>query len=227
MVKEKPKKERLHKSWFSVIGSFPTIRFGDINYSSTVERDFLFFVDYFIQIEKFIWQPFAIKSTAYKNEPHVYHPDAQLLFKKFRPALVEIKREIDLSKEETQQQITIGTVWSEENDHDFILALDTDMRQGHKLKNIKVFWRYARLGIPQPLEYRIMNFMASKINGATLGEVKNYLSGSSSENSALPYIYAMLFHHTLETKITDPLSNDSPIWLPKDNCDEGDELWQG
>jgi hypothetical protein len=132
----------------SIRGDFPSLKLGRmVRYSSSIERDLLYFLEYWQTVSWYREQPMCIKYRLPNGEIHRYTPDYEI-HEGANKTLVECKPESRLDAEHSQRQREIGKAWSEENGYSFRCFTETELRAGHRLENIKLWWRYARLEKP-------------------------------------------------------------------------------
>src|SRR5436305_3789204 len=158
----------------NIIGSFPSLKMKNqrISFESTIERDFLFFLEYDQTVTCYYEQPFTIESTSASGKLSTYTPDFQVIRTNGKE-LVECKPEALLNASHTQHQVELGQQWAEENDHTFTLMTDLALRSGHRLGNLKLLWRYSRLPVSPSLEAGCIDHLKCHLPGITLAELVN------------------------------------------------------
>src|SRR5260221_5896748 len=97
----------------AVSGSFPSLKLGrSVRYASSIERDFLSFVEFDSQVVSYAEQPLSIRGTLPDGTPHQYTPDF-LAKRSSASELVECKASDDLEHPHTRQQCWLGQAWAE------------------------------------------------------------------------------------------------------------------
>jgi len=193
---------------------FPSLKMNEqVPYESTLERDLLFFLEYDSTVMRYHAQPFAITGSSADGTTHTYIPDFQVIRTNSKE-LVECKPAALLARLHTQQQLSLGQVWAEANEHAFVVITDTDLRTGHRLANLKLLWRYSRLPVSVQIIERCRAILATQPNGVLLESLTKSLSDTSSSFTLLPYVYSLLFQHILHADLTQPLSPIALVWLP-------------
>lgn len=195
----------------NIIGSFPSLKNGQpVPYESTIERDLLYFLEYDPAVRHYAMQPLVIKGTDAEGMPHTYTPDV-LVERTNGRILVECKPAARQEHPHTQQQLTLGQAWADANGCDFVLVTDADLRTGHRLANLKLLWRYARLAVPQAVTVRCLRTLAHKSDGMTFTDLVVALEGIGPAHLLPPCLYALLFQHVLTADLDLPLSPASCI----------------
>ena len=125
-------------------GDFPSLKLGRmVRYGSTIERDLLYFLEYWKTVTWYREQPMTIEHTMPDGSVHRYTPDYEIAEGTVK-TLVECKPEARLKTQQAVQQRQIGQLWAEKIGYHFVTFTDTELRSGHHLANLKLFWRYAR-----------------------------------------------------------------------------------
>lgn len=196
------------KSAIRVVGTFPSEKLGTwVKYDSPLEREFIYFLEYYLVVLKYKTQPFVVSVQLKDGKAHKYTPDFWLEFVDGTKAIVEIEFAAFLNTENTTQQIEIGTRWAKENDHEFMLITDQDIRKGSQLNNLEILYRYRRLGIPQEVISKCLTYISSMRYGAALWCLADHLNPSDPAR-AKPWIWALMFQHVLEANLDQPIDDD-------------------
>ncbi|MHB8629867.1 MAG: TnsA endonuclease N-terminal domain-containing protein [Aggregatilineales bacterium] len=194
----------------AVSGTFPSLKLGRaVHYSSSLERDFLFFVEFDRQVVSYVEQPLAIIGTLLDGTTHEYTPDFLVQCGSTRE-LVECKPVHELEHPHTQQQCWLGQGWADVNGCVFRLVTDTELRQGHKLANLKLLWRYSRWSVTADQTDGCLNRLDTR-EQLTVTQLAVLVQASHSYE-VVPVIYHLLFHHRLSTDLSQPLTGDSLVW---------------
>ena len=198
---------------YNIIGSFPGLKSMSISYESTVERDLLYFAEcdpLVVQIES---QPFTIIHETGDGKTHRYTPD-YLVIRRHDRGIVECKPASQLESEDTQRQCKIGRLWAAQNDHWFLLVTDEALRDGHRLNNLRILWRYSRYPVEAATTMRCVALLADYPDGLPFLDLATELAQSkASPLAASPVLYALLFQQTLVTDLTQPLGPSSRVYL--------------
>jgi hypothetical protein len=201
----------------NIIGSFPPqIKGEKVKYESTIERDLIYFFKFDPTVITYHAQPMVITSTDTEENTHRYTPDF-LVVRTDRKEIIECKPEALLDNSHTLQQIAIGQEWATNNDHDFAIVTDTNLRSGHTLANLKLLWRYSRLAVPTATLARSIDYMEKRREGISFQDLAMYLSTLAPQEAREPFmqaplIFSMLFRHILRAELTEPITPVTFLW---------------
>ncbi len=201
----------------NIIGSFPPqIKGAKVKYESTIERDLIFFFKFDPTVITYHAQPMVITGTDAEENTHTYTPDF-LVVRTDRKEIIECKPEALINSSHAQQQIAIGQEWAANNDHDFAIVTDTNLRTGHTLENLKILWRFSRQAVPTATLARCIDYMEKHLEGVSFQDLALYLSTLATQGVQHPFmqaplIYNMLFRHILRTELTEPFAPATLLW---------------
>jgi hypothetical protein len=204
----------------NIIGSFPSIKMhNSIKYESTIERDFLYYLEYDSTVIEYYAQPMVINGKDSENKYHTYTPDFQVI-KINRKEIVECKPKIFLDQPHTRQQIELRKSWAAANGHHFVIVTDTHLRKDHVLVNLKLLWRYSRLTVPTATVSSCIAYVRSQPVGTTFKDITHFLASTTSDSEMqqphkqAPFVYSMLFHQILKADLTKPITPITILRLP-------------
>lgn len=187
----------------AIQGSFPSLKLGrSVPYTSTLERDLLFVLEYEIQVLRYQEQPFVVTAWAEGRERR-YTPD-YALWTETGQTLVECKPAAQLSDPHTQQQIAVGTRWTSAHGWHFEVVTEVPLRTGSYLANLKLLWRYSRLRVTPAVRVSLLDRLADADSLP--------LSQLATTPEELPLALHLLFHQALYADLTQPLTEHSRIW---------------
>jgi TnsA endonuclease-like protein len=196
----------------NITGSFPSqIKGEKVKYESTIERDLVYFFKFDPTVITYRAQPMTITGTATDGVIHTYTPDF-LVARTNGKEIIECKPEVLLNSSHAQQQIAIGQEWAANNDHDFAIVTDTNLRAGHTLENLKLLWRYSRQTVPTATLARCIKYIEKHPEGVSFQCLTLYLSTLATQAAQqafmqAPLIYNMLFRHILSVELTVPFTS--------------------
>jgi len=200
----------IKKSGSSVVGSFPSTKMGrPIRFESTLERDFLYLLEFSESVTFFEEQPMTIAMRLSDGLIHSYTPD-YFVVDNMLPTINEIKPSNLLCEAHTIQQIEIGKRWADENDYLFRLYTEKEIRFGTRLENIKLLFRYSRTNIPFFVLRTINEVFLREGSPISFEKLDRFL-GQITHIECGKYILALLFHHYLVTNLDELISKKSPI----------------
>jgi hypothetical protein len=195
----------------AVSGTFPSLKLGrPVGYASSVERDFLFFVEFDCTVVQYQEQPFCLTGELSDGSLHRYTPDF-LVHRVGTRQLVECKPATACDCPHTQQQCALGEAWAAAHDGTFRLVTDEELRAGHRLANLKRLWRYSRWPIDAQAAATCLAWVQTQPE-LTVVQLAA-LQEPDQPHQAMPLIYALLFHHRLRIDLTQALTPDSRIAL--------------
>jgi hypothetical protein len=187
----------------AIQGSFPSLKMGrSVSYTSTLERDLLFILEYEKQVLRYQEQPFVVTAPL-EGRDRRYTPD-YALWTETGQTLVECKPAAQLSDPHTQQQIAVGTRWASAHGWHFEVVTDVALRTGSYLANLKLLWRYSRLRFTPAARVSLLDRLADADSLP--------LSQLVMTPEAFPLALHLLFHHALHTDLTQPLTGQSRVW---------------
>ena len=186
----------------AIVGTFPSLKLDrPVRYTSSLERDVLFVLEFERAILCYQEQPFQIEMDLPDGKTHRYTPDYAIWLTEGR-MLVECKPLKRVSENHSQQQIQIGTQWSAENDWQFMVVTDVDLRTGSRLENLKLLWRYSRLAVS---EKECHAWQARCQRGMSVLDL-------AQSPDRVPVVMSLLFHHYLQTDLSQSLTMQSQVW---------------
>ena len=202
----------------NIIGSFPSLKMNrSIKYESTIERDFLFYLEYDSTVTEYYAQPMIITATVTSGKEHTYIPDFQLV-RTTRKEIIECKPEALLDQQHTRQQIELGEIWANANNHSFVIVTDTDLRKDHTLANLKLLWRYSRLPIPTAMTASCLARLKTNPEGVLFEVLARFLASIADTPEMqqpyrqLPFLYGMLFHHMIKVDLSKPIVSTTTVF---------------
>jgi hypothetical protein len=198
-------------------GSFPSYLMPGVwvRYESLIELDMLRILEIERNVVRYLTQPFTTDDK--------YTPDMQVFRRGRRNLIIECKPEDKLENAHTRQQIDRGERWADDNDHDFMVVTDADLRGGggHYLANATLLWRYRHRRLPAPFIDDCMRAVAHLGDAASIEALAVYLAQAAPSFHPTPVIYNLIFHHMLATDLTRPLGSESPLWAERLDAREG------
>ncbi|MBL8078938.1 MAG: TnsA endonuclease N-terminal domain-containing protein [Anaerolineales bacterium] len=200
------------KSWTSSTGYYPSEKNGrPINYSSTIERDFFYLLDYYPWILGYEEQPFTIQALLDQKKFHSYTPDCLARHATRGLQIYECKSSKALESADTQKQVRMGAQYATENQAEFHLITELDIRQGFELQDIKLMWRYRNWQVT-PSEINFAKNMISTKPNLTINEL---LAVGKDRPSPLilPQVLAMLYRKHIHVDLSLPLGHESILVL--------------
>ncbi len=178
-----------------------------------MERDLLYFLEFDNDVIDYHAHPFTISSVKHNGMADYYTPNFQVI-RTDAKSIIVCKPTSHINDPNTKRQIALTEAWAATNDHDFVLITDSDLREGHRLANLKLLWRYSRLNIPYAHIAQCLEMLNSEPAGLPLGVITSRLANIEGSLVHAPTLYHLLFKHILVTNLENPLTPASKLWLP-------------
>jgi hypothetical protein len=196
----------------SIRGDFPSLKLGRmVRYGSTIERDLLYFLEFWPAVTWYREQPLTIERIMADGQRHRYTPDYEI-HKGQVKTLAECKPLDRLDSEHAQRQRQIGQSWAEENGYCFVTYTDADLRSGYQLSNLKLFWRYARLRGEYPQQQIVGQMHQNECNSVDALCCQLNLP----VQVVAPTVCHLLFHHQLQMDLRHPFRTTTELQIAKD-----------
>ena len=195
-------------------GKFPSLKMNRmIAFESLIERDYLCVLDYEVEVLAFTEQPLTITYQDGAQEQH-YTPDFHLVCAGNRHVLGECKPQTRVETAANQRKFRAARAWCAEQEWEFRVITDAQLRAGPRLPNIKLLTYYARLAVPPQIVGQILHTLTTTA-GWTIGGLAHALA-PHCPNSARPWIMHLAFHHAVELPLeAAPLSGQTLISWPR------------
>lgn len=195
-----------NKGTMKCIGKVPSLK-NDRNiwYESTIERDFIYLLEFDWDVVRYKEQPFRLKYI-YESKTCIYVPD---FFVQRRSIfqVIETKPEEKANKEENKFRYRIiGSILGGMG-YQFVVATDAKIRIQPRLENTKIFWRYSRTRI-HPLQRVKCNEYLSEAREASIQDLADALA---PHGVTLQVVYALLFWGILSTDMSRPVNPDALV----------------
>jgi hypothetical protein len=201
------------KSWTGYVGYFQSFKnHCSIRFRSLLEFYTFFLLEFDPLIISYQYEPWTIRSTAYKGILSDYTPDVFANRELIKNAIIEIKPEKFLNDPHTLQQLTIGKSFAFDNNLDQLIYTDKLIFSGYKLKNIIEVYRFRNTLVDYEYYLRCEEIL-TKNKECTLFDLAQHISKRENPFMNLRFIYKLLFTHFLETDINMPIHVDSLVWL--------------
>lgn len=171
-----------------------------IEYQSLIERDCVCLLDFDKEVTSIEAQPFTIPFVDQNGKKRRYTPD-YLCVRNGRSVLIECKPASKVEHEHTKRQIYAGRLWCANNDAEFELVTDEQLRDGYLLKNVKLLMQYARHIVNENTQERLLE--ALEESPLPMWELMELVAPTYPERLRLPILH-MVYHH----KLTMPLNSE-------------------
>ena len=139
--------------------------------------------------------------------------------KQQRPLIVEVKYE-RLITPWFEQLFRIVTPICDRAGYDFLVKTERDILVEPFLTTIKRLRYYSRTPL-HPQHQLLCHEFLSKRAAATLGEVFDFFQARGADRAV---VLALIYHNSILTDYSIPLSLNSPVWLPTNPETKGGEV---
>jgi len=175
-----------------------------ISYESTLEKDFIYLLDYDQCISEYEEQPVNIEYYV-NGKKHHYIPDFLAIID-YQKWIFECKPEIFVNNEENLQKFQAARYFCSKNSWQFLVITDEMIRGGFYLRNVKYLTTFARIAVPSEIRLRLLNLLFNEVNPIPISEVEVKLTNYDRAQT-LPALFYMTYFHEISMPIHDePIS---------------------
>jgi hypothetical protein len=205
---EKIVRKITNKGTKKCIGKFPSMKAGrNVWYESTIERDFIYLLEFDWDVIRYKEQPFRVKFV-YEGKKCTYVPDF-FVQRRNKFQVVENKPEEKANTEANRSRHRILKSIFREQGYEFIVVTDIQIRVEPLLGNVKTFWRYARTRI-HPLQEVLCQEYLSERREASIQELADTLA---PHGVTLQVVYALLYRGVLSTDMHRPIGPEAVVYF--------------
>jgi len=196
----------------NMIGRFPSLKMGRmIAFESLIEQDYLFLLDFELDVLTFTEQPVQIEYFWEGKERH-YTPDFHVV-RKMGEELVECKPRELVHRDENQRKFKIAREWCDGQGWRFRVVTDDEIRTGNRLNNIKLLTRHARICIPPGLLQQVKVALQGILYPRSLFDVAKLVLPGDIDRCISILIY-LAYHHQIQLGLDqEPITAESMIQL--------------
>lgn len=204
----------------NVIGYFPSLKMRRmVQFESTLERDFIYLLDFVPQVVSFEEQPLVVEYE-HEGKTRSYTPDFQVMFANGRMVLLECKPQCFVGKEANQRKFQAAEAWCGRRGWLFQVVTEEPLRTGCRLQNVKLLTQHARHEVGKQIKQSILAFLSTPVvpRPFTIEEVMVAVCPAEPTAVIVP-ILQMAYHHELHVPLNDgPLNPQSAIGLGRPGC---------
>lgn len=211
---------KIPMNYRNVTGVFPSLRsIGSAAFESTLERDFLTILDFDYEVEKFEVQPVKIEYIDEFAKKRTYTPDVLVQYRcnhsdDPKYTLYEVKYRKDLKEKwpELRPKFKAALHFARTKGWNFKIITDLEIRRPY-LENIKFLRRY---DIPID-DHRMETARRILVNLREITpEILAVALAQDFSNRAetVFLVWQMLARGYIIADLTEPLSMNTPIWVP-------------
>lgn len=210
---EKPIRQITNKGTKKCIGQFPSLKVQrNVWYESTIERDYIYLLEFDRDVIRYKEQPFRLKYT-YEGKSRTYVPDF-FVQRRNKFQIVENKPEGKANTPVNKLRYTLLKSIFREQDYEFIVVTDLQIRTEPLLENVKIFWRYARTRIHPLHQIRCQEYLSER-HEVSIQELADSLS---PQGVTLQIVYALLHWGVLSIDLHHPVNPDATVRFSSNNA---------
>jgi hypothetical protein len=203
---------KVHNRGNNIIGQFPSLKMKLIAFESTIERDYIFLLDYEAEVTHFEEQPLTIEYE-HEGKRHGYTPDFHLVWAG-QNILVDCKLVDLVDTADNRPKFAAASVYCTQRGWHFSVVTDRDIRSGFRLSNVKLLTRYAGYAVRPELKGRILALLHSTTSPLTVSQVQ--AATSLPPATIFVALMQMAYNHQIAMPLNDaPISAHSAVSLPR------------
>jgi hypothetical protein len=197
----------------NIIGRFPSVKMRRmVAFESSIERDYLYLLDYERNIEWFEEQPLTIEYE-HNDRALRYTPDFHIV-EMGQNVLVECKPHPLVDKDENHRKFRAARTWCVDRGWRFRIVTDQDIRTGFRLENVKLLTRYARHTVDPKTKGRIYALLRSAQTTMSIDGIVREIA-CTDFSVATASVLCMAFHHEIFIPVDDsPILGNTRVCLP-------------
>lgn len=207
----------------SISGVYPFRRERQIQYESSLERDFIVRMEFFSHVLDMVAQPVRLEFRNDQGGPtYPYTPDFLVTYrtghlgtyKNDRPRLVEVKPKKEWSENwrKWSSKWKIARRYAIEQGWEFRIY-DEDRIRDTAFENIKRLAPFKRSDV-DPEDAKIVLKLLGDMGAAPINYVLTRYFGGNFRDRGLSLIWSLLANRAIDCDITAPLSESTEIWIP-------------
>lgn len=185
-----------------------------IRYKSSIERDYIYLLDYDLSVVCFEEQPLTIHyNIPGKSKVGIYTPDFLLTLRGSHYCLVECKSSNKVDDPINQAKFNAAIQYCAERNWEFAVVTDLAIRTNYRLENVKTLRRHALYDIPPQIKASVFSVLCESPMSLTIYQFQ----------SLLPFplyltfraLMSMAFFHEIEIPVDHaPISISSSVFWP-------------
>lgn len=185
----------------NIIGKFPSFKMKRaIQFESTLERDYLYLLDYAADVTFFEEQPLLVEYQ-HDGKARRYTPDFHIV-QCGRNILAECKPAALVNTDENQRKFAAARQLCDARGWEFKIVTDAELRSGFRLSNVKLLWRYAGYAVRPEMKGRIHALVQSAPTPLTIGQIQAVFPQPAV---ALVCLMHMAFHHEVAISLDNEM----------------------
>ena len=189
-------------------------------YESTLERDFLYLLDFDLNVDRYETQPLTIEYVGNDGRVHPYTPDVFVQYRRdIVPAsslphlLVEIKYRDEYRGRfrELRQRFRAARLYAKERGWRFVVLTEREIRTPY-LENARFLRPYRDVGFDPALEWTVLEQVRTLCETSPTALVESLADSDWMRGVYLRELWRLVAVGRVGTDLTLRLSMDSRIW---------------
>lgn len=185
-----------------VIGKFMSVKMRmAVWWESQLERDYCYFLEHDRDVASYRSQPITI-SYSFEDKVLKHTPDFEIIRNSLdRPQYAEIKPQEKAITDEFIRLNRARSAYFYERANEYILCTDRQLREGHRLKNIKLLYRYAQA----PLEPVLLDRLQQSLPENSEFSLDELFAKCTDHGADRSVCYALMYHGELAFDLDQPI----------------------
>jgi len=205
----RPVRKVVRRTTKRVVGRFPSRKSkAMISWESQVERDFLYLLETDPEVEAFVEQPERLRLEI-DGDLHSYVPDFLIGSHQGQLWFAEVKHDDEAERPENKAWFAAAAHACLQLNVGYRLVLESDIRREPRLSNAKLLLRYTNIDPEHDIVVRATALVEEA--PMPLGALREALGGHQRHQDVM----ALLLSGQIAVNLDQPLTDDSPVWLPK------------
>ena len=191
-----------------VVGKFMSAKMKRaIWWESQFERDYCYILEHDRDVIAYRSQPITI-SYSFENCVYKHTPDFEIIRHSLvLPQYAEIKPDDNAIKEDFIRLHRARCAFFHERGNEYILCTGSHLREGHRLRNIKLLYRYARASLDPVLLNRLRDIIPANSRLSML----EFAERCGTQGADICFCYALIYHGEITIDLDSPIQPDMQV----------------
>ncbi|MFP4272249.1 MAG: TnsA endonuclease N-terminal domain-containing protein [Halothiobacillaceae bacterium] len=176
-------------------------------WESQLERDYCYILEHDRDVISYRSQPITI-SYSFEDTVLEHTPDFEIIRRSLDlPQYAEIKPDEKAIKDEFILRHRARSAYFYERGHEYILRTGSQLREGHRLKNIKLLYRYAQT----TLDPALLDRLRHSIPAQSMLSLDELITKCSSLGNDRSICYGLMYHGEIAFDLDQPIQPDMRV----------------
>lgn len=191
-----------------VIGKFMSVKMRKpVWWESQLERDYCYLLEHDRDVIAYRSQPITI-SYSFEDKVLEHTPDFEIIRRDLDlPQYAEIKPDEKTLKEAFIRLHRARSAFFHERGHEYILITDSQLRDGHRLNNIKLLYRY----VQTPLEPMLLDKLRQSMPTHSELSMADLVDRCAAHGADLSVCYALMYHGEIAFDLDQPIKPEMRV----------------